>query len=135
MISNVKQVIAAKLKQLYPNNTIYDEDVPQNFREPSFLITLTNQDYGKLLNTKFKSLLSFDIAYFSDKGKTDIKEDCQDVQMMLFRAFDLVGGYRILNKQATIVDNVLHLTFDVSVSEIKIEDGTPMQKQHTNTNI
>ena len=135
MISNVKQVIAAKLKQLYPNNTIYDEDVPQNFREPSFLITLASQDYGKLLNTKFKSLLSFDIAYFSEKEKTEIKGDCQGVQMMLFRAFDLVGAYRILNKQATIVDNVLHLTFDVSVSEMKAEDGTPMQKQQTNTNI
>ena len=135
MISNVKQVIAAKLKQLYPSHTIYDEDVPQNFREPSFLITLTNQDYEKRLNTKFKSLLSFEIAFFSGKDKTEIKEDCQKVQMALFRAFDLVGGYRILNKQATTVDNVLHLTFDVSVSELKVEDGTLMEKQHTNTNI
>ncbi len=135
MISNVKQAIAGSLKQLYPNNTIYDEDVPQNFREPSFLITLTNQDYGKRLNSKFKSLMSFDVAYFSEKSKTEIKEDCQEVQMMLFRAFDLIGGYRILNKQAATVDNVLHFTFDVSVSEMKVEDGTPMQRQHTNTNI
>jgi hypothetical protein len=135
MISNVKQVIATKLKQLYPSHTIYDEDVPQNFREPSFLIALTNQDYGKRLNTKFKSLLSFDIAYFSDKGKTDIKEDCQDVQMMLFRAFDLVGGYRILNKQATIVDNVLHFTFNIEVSEMLEENYAKMQKQQTNTKL
>ena len=135
MISNVKQVIAAKLKQLYPNNTIYDEDVPQNFREPSFLITLTNQDYGKLLNAKFKSLLSFDIAFFSGKDKTEIKEDCQKVQMALFRVFDLVGGYRILNKQATIVDNVLHFTFNIEVSEMLEENYAKMQKQQTNTKL
>ena len=135
MINNIKQAISDKLKQLYPRHTIYDEDVPQNFREPSFLITLTNQDYGKLLNTKFKSLLSFDISFFSDKDKTEIKEDCQGVQMALFRAFDLVGGYRILNKQASIVDNILHFTFDVSVSEMIEEDSTKMQKQQTNTNL
>lgn len=135
MISNVKQVIAAKLKQLYPRHTIYDEDVPQNFREPSFLITLTNQDYEKRLNTKFKSLLSFDLAYFSDKGKTDIKGDCQNVQINLFRNFDLVGGYRIKDKQATTVDNVLHFTFNVEVSEMLEENYAKMQKQQTNTNL
>lgn len=135
MINDVKQAIAGSLKQLYPNNTIYDEDVPKDFREPSFLITLTNQDYGKRLNSKFKSLMSFDVAYFSDKGKTEIKEDMQNVQVELFRAYDLIGGYRILNKQAVTVDNVLHFTFDVSVSEMKVEDSMLMQRQHTNTNI
>lgn len=135
MISNIRQAIADQLKQLYPTSTIYVEDVPQNFREPSFLISLIKQDYGKRVNIKFNSLLSFDVAYFSDKGMADIKEDCHEVQTNLFRAFDLIGGYRILNKQGTIVDHVLHVTFDVSVSEIKTESSIRMQRQHTNTNI
>jgi hypothetical protein len=67
--------------------------------------------------------------------KQDIKEDCQNVQMAFFRGFDLVGGYRIKNKHATIVDNVMHFTFDVKVSEINKDTVIKMQKQQTNTNL
>lgn len=135
MIADIKQVIADKLKELYTGCTIYVEDVPQDFETPSFMITLINQDYGKRLNTVYKSTLSFDVAYFSDKSNQDIKEDCYTVQMNLFRSFDLVGGYRIINKQAIIVDNVLHFTFDITVSEMLNESYAKMQKQRTNTNI
>lgn len=135
MINDVKQAIANKLLELCPGCTNYDEDVPQNFKRKSFLITLIEQDYSKMLNTKNKSLLSFDIAYFSDKGETEIKADCQAVQLDLLRDFDLVGIYRIINKRARTVDNVLHFTFDIRYSEIKEQDGVKMQQQQTNTNI
>lgn len=135
MINETKQAIANKLKELYPAHKVYMEDVPQNFKTPSFLLILTDQDYNKLLLNKFKSLLSFDVAYYSDKDKIEIKEDCQDVQINLFRSFDLVGGYRIKSKQAAIVDNVLHFTFSIEISEMFQEDYIKMQKQQTNTNI
>lgn len=132
MISNIKQAIVNKLLELYPDYTIYDEDVPQNFKTPSFLISLIEQNYSKRLNNKYKSTLSFDIAYFSDVDSTEIKNDCLDVQIDLIRAFDLVGSYRVLNKQATITDDVLHVTFDINYSELKEEEFTKMQKQTTN---
>ncbi|MCF6466347.1 phage tail terminator family protein [Clostridium sp. Cult2] len=135
MINSVKREIVNKLLVLYPNYTIYDEDIPQNFKKPSFLITLIDQDYSKRLNTKFKSLLSFDIAYFSNSRTTEIKEDCLSVQLNLFREFDLIGTYRVLNKQATITDNVLHFTLDINYSEIKKDLRILMQQQQTNTNI
>lgn len=135
MINNIKQAIVNQLLELYPTYTIYDGDVPQNFKTPSFLIALIEQDYNKRLNNKFKSLLSFDIAYFSDKGITEIKNDCLEVQLNLFRGFDLISTYRAFNKQATIVDNVLHVTFNINYSEIKYEEFTKMQEQQTNTNI
>lgn len=135
MISNIKQAIVNKLLELYPDYTIYDEDVPQNFKTPSFLISLIEQNYSKRLNNKYKSTLSFDIAYFSDEDSTEIKNDCLDVQIDLIRAFDLVGSYRVLNKQATITDDVLHITFDINYSELKEEEFVKMQKQTTNTNI
>jgi len=135
MINDVKQAIAYKLLEVFPGYTIYDEDIPQNFKTPSFLITLIEQDYNKRINNKFRSLLSFDVAYFSDKGKTEINNDCQRVQIALLRAFDLIGTYRVVNKQATITDDVLHITFDINVSEIKEEEFAKMQKQTTNTNI
>lgn len=135
MINSVKQAIANKLLEVYPASTIYDEDVPQGFNKPSFLITLTDQDYGKRLNAKYKSKLSFDVAYFSDKSKAEINTDCQNVQLNLLRAFDLIGTLRVLNKKTITTDNVLHLTFDVNYSEIKTEIGVPMQTETTNTNI
>lgn len=135
MINDIKQAIADKLKALYPVNKIYTEDVPQDSKKPSFMIALAEQDYNKRLSNKYKSLLTFDVSYFSDKSKTEIKEDCQNIQMALFRGFDLVGGYRIKSKQATTVDNVLHFTFNIEVSEMLNEGCIKMQKQQTNTNL
>lgn len=135
MINDIKQAIVDKLLELYPNYTIYDEDIPQDFKTPSFFIALIDQDYSKRLNNKYRSLLSFDVAYFSNEGKTEIKEDCLEVQLNLFRNFDLIGTYRILEKQATITDNVLHFTFNINYSEIITETGTLIETKEVNTNI
>lgn len=135
MISSIKEAIAAKLLEVYPTAKSYDEDIPQNFKPPCFLVSLIEQTYSKRTANRYKSLISFDVSYFSDKSKTRIKNDCQSVQVALFRAFDTFGSYRAQNKQATIVDNVLHFTFDVSYSELKEESFTAMQTQATNTNI
>jgi hypothetical protein len=135
MISSVKQAIVNKLLELYPTHTIYDEDIPQSFKKPSFLINLYDQDYKKRLNTKNASQLSFDIAYFSNKLVTEVKEDCQGVQLNLLRGFDLIGTFRVFNKRAQTVDNVLHLTFDIRYSESKDEALTAMQTKTTNTTI
>lgn len=135
MINSVKGAIATKLLSLYPAAKIYDEDIPQGFKTPCFKVSLINQDYSKRTANRYKSLLSFDISYFSSKGKAEIKNDCQSVQVALFRAFDVFGAFRAQNKQVTIVDNVLHFTFDVSYSEIKEEPLVAMQTQTTNTNL
>ena len=135
MISEIKQAIVQKILELYPTATIYDEDIPQNFKTPSFLVTVIEQNYGKRLANKYNSTVNFDVAYFSDKEKNEIKADCHEVQVNLLRALDLVGAFRIQNLQATIVDNVLHITFDISYSELKIEEFAKMQTQTTNTNL
>ncbi len=132
MISEIKQAIAQKILELYPEVTVYDEDIHQNFKTPSFLVTVIEQSYGKRLADKYNSTVSFDVAYFSDKKKNEIKSDCQAVMVNLLRAFDLVATFRVRNLQANITDNVLHITFDVSYSEMKIEEFTKMQKQSTN---
>jgi len=135
MIDEIKQAIADKLEELYPGYTLYDEDIPQNFKKPSFLVTLVEHSYGKRFDNKYTSTVSFDVAYFSDKGKNEIKSDCQAVMVKLLRAFDLLDTFRAQNLQANITDNVLHITFNVSYSEIRIEEFEKMQKQTTTTNI
>jgi hypothetical protein len=93
------------------------------------------QNYGKRIANKYNSTVSFDVAYFSDKGKNETKSDCQAVQVNLLRAFELVGTFRTQNLQATIVDNVLHITFDVMYSEIRKEEFPKIQEFTSNTNI
>lgn len=116
MINNIRQEIVNKLIELYPNHTIYVDDVPQKFNKPSFLINLINQDYKKRMSVRYNSTLSFDIAYFSDS--VDLREDCHEVQLKLFRGMDLIGSSRVLDKQATIADDVLHFTFNINYSEL-----------------
>lgn len=135
MISEIKQAIAQKIHEQYPSATIYDEDIPQNFKTPSFLVTVIEQSYSKRLANKYNSTVSFDVAYFSNKGKNKIKSDCQEVMTNLLQAFDLLDTFRARNLQANITDNVLHITFDVNYSELKIEEFAKMQTQTTNTNL
>ncbi|MHB8065148.1 MAG: phage tail terminator family protein, partial [Ruminiclostridium sp.] len=106
---------------------------PQKFTPPAFVIFEIDQDYSKRLNEKYNGRISFDVAYFSDKGTSDIKSDCFAVQEVLLRGFDYFGAFKALNKNARITDNVLHITFDVNYSEMKVEAGVPMQTQQTNT--
>jgi len=157
MINEIKRAIAQKILELYPTATIYDEDIPQNFKTPSFLVTVIEQSYSKRLDNKYNSTITFDVAYFSDKGKNEIKSDCQAVQVNLLRDFDIISTYKavveeteeepeetlvldknfmVLNKNAQITDNVLHITFDVRYSEIKTGKEIPKMEAHTtNTGI
>ena len=135
MINDIKECIVETLLEIYPNITIYDEDIPQNFKTPSFLITLTDHQYAKRINNKFDSEISFDISFFSSKENYEIKVDCLNTQQELFRSFDFISRYRALDKEATIVDNVLHFKFNVKYSEIKEMEEVKMKNKEINTNI
>lgn len=135
MISKLKGTIALKLKELYSTSTIYDEDIPQNFKKKSFLISVVDHVSNKRGPDIFNNVLSLDIAYFSDKDKTEIKTDCLWVQQNLLREFDLVGKYHIFNKQANITDNVLHITFDIKYSELKTIEEIKLQNIQSQTRV
>lgn len=138
MISDIKSAIVYKLKELYPTCKRYTDDIPQKFTPPAFVIFEIDQDYRKRMHSKYNGRISFDVAYFSDKGIADIKSDCFAVQEILLQGFDIIGTiskFRILNKNARITDNVLHIIFDVNYSEMKTETVIPMQTQTTNTNL
>lgn len=135
MINSLKQAIKDKLAALYPTTIIYDQELPTSLERPSFFIALTKQEYKKRIGNKYKSVLSFDIAYYSDNATADLKTDCLEKQLELFRAFDLLNTVRVSNKQANITENVLHFTFDMSYSEMIVETDPVMQTQTTNTNL
>lgn len=126
--------ITQKLNELYPNCWVYADNVLQNFKTPAFVIYVIEQDYNKRIDNKYNGRIGFDVAYFSDKPASKIKSDCLEVQETLLREFDEVGEFRILNKNARITDNVLHITFNIRYSELKLGEFAKMQTQTTNTN-
>ena len=136
MISEIRQAFINKLVEFYPSGYVFYEDkVHQNFKTPSFLVSVYDHEYDKRLNTKYKSVISFDIAYFSDQNQADIISDCLVKEEVLLRGFDLFGTFRAINKKARTTDGVLHILFDVNYSEMKSETSIPMQAQTTNTKI
>ncbi len=136
MINEIRQAVINKLAALCPSVTRrYLDDVPQNFKPAAFMLSVFEQDHGKRMNTKYRSTISFDLAYFSDKGAADIKSDCLAMQEILLWGFDIVGTFRVLNKKARITDNVLHLLFDIEYSEMISVTDPLMQTKHTKTNL
>lgn len=133
MIVNINKAIAKKLLGLYPNITIYDEKVPQNFKTPSFFISTYDQDYNKRLNNKYKSTINYDISYFpNDVCKNN---EMYEVRETLLREIRDLDEFRALNIKSNITDDVLHIMFDVNYSEMKISDEIKMQNIKVNENI
>lgn len=133
MIVNINKAIAKKLLSLYPNITIYDEKVPQNFKTPSFFISTYDQDYNKRLNNKYKSTINYDISYFpKDVYKNN---EMYEVKTTLLREIRDLDEFRALNIKANITDDVLHIIFDVNYSEMKTSDEIKMQNIKVNENL
>lgn len=133
MIVDINKAIAKKLLSLYPNTTIYDEKVPQNFKTPSFFILTYDQDYNKRLNNKYKSTINYDISYFpNDIYKNN---EMYEVRTTLLREIHDLDEFRALNIKSNITDDVLHIMFDVNYSEIKVSDEIKMQNIKVNENL
>lgn len=139
MINDIQLAVVAKLKELFPDNVRkirrYIDDIPQKFEKPAFVLFEVDQDYSKRLNSKYNGRITFDLAFFSDKPSQEVKSDCLAIQEVLLRGFDYFGALKAVNKNARITDNVLHMTFDVNYSEMRVEASVSMQTQETSTNI
>ncbi len=134
MIESIKEAMINRLLELYPDYTVYDEDLPSEYQKPAFLINVKSQNYTSLLQGKFKNQVNFDISYYSNVTET-VKRDCLDIGQVLLAEFDLAQNYRIKNRKAETIDNVLHFTFDIQYFISKEELSTKMQKKEMNTNI
>lgn len=129
MVDDIVTAIETELKTLCP--TVYRFYCPQHFKTPSFLISVTDQNYSRLLQGSFAGKISLDVQYFSGAKSVDIKAtraDCVSMQEMLLRGFNLVGGFRCINKDVRITDNVLHFTFNVKYRECVAETNPIMEK-------
>lgn len=134
MLDTIKAAIREKLNELYPDYTVYDEDLPVEYRKPSFLMNVKSQNYTNLLQGKFKNQVSFDISYYSNVPEA-IKGDCLKVGQALLAGFDVIENCRVTGKKGETLDNVLHFTFEIQYTVRKEEAFIKMQEQEINTKI
>lgn len=126
MISELYQSIAVGLK-LVKDCTVYREDVPQNFKIPSFMVTIYDQNPSRGINGRLKNEINLDILYFPEnKGKTELQEECWSVGQELAREFT-APGFKIKNRNLKIEDNVLYFLFDVDYREYREDTSGRMQ--------
>ena len=133
MIDRIKEAIVNRLSELYPDITVYDEDLPADYPKPALLINVKSLNYTSLLQGNFKNQINFDITYYSNLSDT-VKGDCLNIGQALLNGFSL-SDYRLKNKRAETIDNVLHFTFELQYTVRKEEVSIKMQKQELNTNL
>lgn len=128
MINELYQGVNAGLK-LVKDCTVYREEVPQNFKKPSFLVTIYEQNPSRGINGRLKNEVNMDILYFPEnRGKAELQEECWSVGQALSREF-AVPGFKIRNRNLKIEDYVLHFMFDVDYREYKDIPSVKMRTQ------
>ncbi len=132
MIDRLYKSIAAGLKEIRPCK-VYVEDVPQNFAQPSFLITFYEQNPTRGINGRLKNTVRVAVSYFPESGN-ELSEECWRVGEDLSREFT-VTDFKIQNRNFKIVDNVLHFLFDVDYREYLPDETPAMQTVSQNTDI
>lgn len=129
MIDELRQAVVDEIRSLYPTGyTIYEDDVPQHFKKPAFLLSVADHAYGKELGNVYKGAVLMDIAYFSAADAPNVETDCLGVQEALLREITQSGAFHALTPDAKITDKVLHITFTAKYRERADETDVPMQK-------
>ena len=125
MITELYMEIAAALKAV-KDCPVYKEDIPQNFRQPSFLVEIYDQTPSRGINGRMKNTVSLDVLYFPESRK-DEETECWEVGEALNREFR-PEHFKIKNRNMKITDKVLHFQFDVDYREVKSESLPMIQE-------
>lgn len=130
MITELYKEIAAALKAV-KDCPIYREDIPQNFRQPSFLVEIYDQNPTRGINGRMRNTVSFDVQYFPESRENE-ETECWEVGEALNRGFQ-PAHFKLKNRNQKITDKVLHFQFDVDYREIKVDPTPVMQELIQNT--
>lgn len=112
---------------------VYKEDVPQNFKQPSFLISFYDQNPSKGINGRLKNTVRVDVAYFPE-SRQEANGECWEVGQKLLRELE-IDGFKIKNRNLKITDKVQHFMFDVDYREYLATDTQTMQTLSQDTDI
>lgn len=116
-------------------------DVPQNFAQPSFLISFYEQNPSRGINGRLKNTVNVDVSYFpesrqdvNEESRQNVNEECWEVGQNLLRELR-IEDFKIKNRNLKITDKVLHFMFDVYYREYLSTDSQTMQTLSQDTDI
>lgn len=124
----IKQAIAQTLYKKY-HCTIYENDIPNGFSTPCFVIYTYDMDSSRLINNGFKNTIDFDVVYFSDEQSERVKWSLDKVQHELSHVHTVTDGvetFRLKDRKFSIVDDVLHWKFSVDYRELEIDTDSEL---------
>lgn len=124
MTTAIKQAITTKLTQLYPKISVYDEKVSQ-LDEGGFFIYIKKHDYEKEISNRYKSTVVVELIYYPSTAYK--MKEMEEIKLEIFKEFDLVGGFRLLSKTASIMDDRLNMNMTIKYTETKNTESTLMQ--------
>ncbi|SHK40368.1 hypothetical protein SAMN02745136_02429 [Anaerocolumna jejuensis DSM 15929] len=133
MGEDLKVAIRAKLTELFPEVTIYEEDLPEGYQKPAFLVTTTNAVAGRGLGGRKAFQLSFDISYYSNLAGR-INTDCYQKGLALLEGFRLTG-YRLKGKKSAAAEGILHFTFETQFTVTEEISEIKMKQKELSTNM
>ena len=123
MMNKLYQAIGTGLKAV-KECRIYQEDVPQNFKKPCFMVTFYDQNPTRGINGRLKNTVRVDLLYFPE-NEPEYQRECWSVSEDLTREFR-IQEFKIKNRNSKITDRVLHFMFDVDYREFRNSDAVKM---------
>lgn len=132
MVRKLYRNIVAGLETVKPC-TVYQEDVPEDFGRPYFLISVKSLKSAAGINGRLKHKAEIDITYVPEEPCTGLTE-CWQVGQALTRGF-LAEEFKIKNRNLTIADQQLHFTFDAHYREYFDPKVSKMQTMTQNMNM
>lgn len=120
----IKTSIVSKLKECSPGIRVQKNDIEEGIERPCFYIDIKNVDMDNLMGNFDEKNIAFDIIYFP-KDKKNNTIDILERQSELAEEFNKNRVIKIdkeyLAEAEKVklfeVDKVLHLTFELSLSE------------------
>ena len=137
MVESLYKAIAAECRSSVPElKKIYRDNIPQNMEFPCILVEITETTAKRRLSERQRIKQNFDVQYFPGDESENRRKECEKVKQKMLRRFDVVSAdgisFYVRNKNASIVDDVLHLLFDVTYTEYEKKEIPKMEEMNTN---
>ena len=114
---NFIEGIVQIIDTLYPDSTIYVDEVRGEFATPSFHVELITSGMEEKLGYRKENPKSYVVRYYLDTDDENINLSLHAVGENLMENFDLLTigtkKHRAIRKEYKIVDKILNFSFDI----------------------
>ena len=137
MVESLYKAIAAECRSSVPElKKIYRDNIPQNMEFPCIFVEIVETTAKRRLSERQRIKQNFDVQYFPGDESENRRKECEKVKQEMLRHFDVISAdsvsFYVRDKNASIVDDVLHLMFDVVYTEYEEKEIPKMEEMNTN---